>query len=301
MKYKDFSVGEYGFAGHLIEPDKGSAVAVIVIMGGEKGILPGRKIAETFAYHGITGLAASLFGAPGLADGPDQISADMFEKAVQELKRCGNYRSICVYGMSMGSVFAVLAAKYISDIDKVILCSPTHVPFEGSPDKKHMSGHSVALWRGREVPFVNLNLSAYKAGKYYYDEETGRKVTGMWLSYRDAYKDKEQESKADLHIEELTADVLLIAGTADEMWPSDYSVHFLEKKMKDAGKTNWKVCMYKDAGHLIGVMPVRERNKWLYRAIPLIGLMYRSFRDNRETCLKALEQSQAEILKFIID
>ena len=68
--------------------------------------------------------------------------------------------------------------------------------------------------------------------------------------------------------------------------------------MAAAGKQARKlVCP--GAGHLLGVMPLREKNAWLYRAIPLIGLMYRSFRDDRSACLAALETSQREILAFL--
>lgn len=44
---------EHGFVGHMAEPDEGTEQAVIVIMGGEKSILPGIKIAERFADFGI--------------------------------------------------------------------------------------------------------------------------------------------------------------------------------------------------------------------------------------------------------
>lgn len=57
-----------------------------------------------------------------------------------------------------------------------------------------------------------------KAGKYYFDPKTGRKVIGMWISYRDAYEDKDAERQADIHIEQLNARILLIAGTGDEAW-----------------------------------------------------------------------------------
>lgn len=50
----------------------------------------------------------------------------------------------------MGSVFAALTAQYIGGIENVIMVFPTHVPFEGTTkNKKNMTGHSVAAWRGR--------------------------------------------------------------------------------------------------------------------------------------------------------
>ena len=63
MIYTDFTINEHGFTGHMAEPERKTDQAVIVIMGGEKSILPGIKIVERFADFGICGLAVSLFGA----------------------------------------------------------------------------------------------------------------------------------------------------------------------------------------------------------------------------------------------
>lgn len=300
MKYSDFNMREHGFAGHMAEPEEAGKKAVIVIMGGEKSILPGIKIAERFADYGICGLAVSLFGAEGLPKEVNRIPLDMFEKAVQYLLQVKGVKEISTYGVSMGSLFAVMAAKYIDGIDNVILVSPSHVPFEGVLDKKTMTGHSVMTWRGKDIPFVKPDFAARKAGKYYYDEQAGRSVTGMWISYRDAYADAEAERQADIHIEELHARILMLAGGGDEAWPSDYSVNYLRKRLEEANYSkDYKAVMYPHASHLLGMMPDREKNKLLYRLLPLIGLMYKSINRHRKECLKALEASEREIIDWI--
>lgn len=301
MKYKDFNMREHGFVGHMAEPEKETKQAVIIIMGGEKSLLPGIKIAERFADYGILGLSVSLFGAEGLPEKVDRISVDMFEPAIQYLKEERHMKSISIYGMSMGSIFAVLAARYIQGIDNVILVSPSHVPFEGTmKDKKHMTGHSVAIWHDREIPYVKPDFLSRKAGKYFFDEEAGRKVTGMWIAYRDAYRDKELEQAANVHIEKTGARILMLAGTGDEAWPSDYSVMYLKKYLDEiAYDREYKAVLYPNASHLIGVMPDKKRNKWLYRMIPLIGLVYKSFGKYKTECLKALEESEKEIISWI--
>ena len=184
MKYIDFNMKEHGFVGHLAEPERGSDKAVIVIMGGEQSILPGIKIAERFADYGLIGLSVSLFGAEGLPDSPDRCPLEMFESAVNYLKSERNIAHISTYGQSMGSIFAVLVAQYIGNIENVIMVSPTHVPFEGTTkDKKHMTGHSVAIWRNEDIPFVRADFSKIKASKYYKTDIVSYKVWGMWLAY----------------------------------------------------------------------------------------------------------------------
>lgn len=300
MKYTEFNIKSHGFTGHMAEPDGGSTKAVIVIMGGEKSLLPGIKIAERFADYGYTGLAVSLFGASGLPDKVDRIPLEMMAAAAKLLKKRGA-ESISAYGISMGSIFAALTAQYVGGIDDLILCSPTHVPFEGTlKDKKTMTGHSVAVFNGREIPFVSADFSSGGMGRYVFDSQAGRKVTKMWCAYRDAYLDKERESRAALQLEKTGSRILLIAGDRDEAWPSDYSVNYIFDRLKNTGYDNeYKKVIYKSGSHLIGLMPNRDREKLLYRMIPVIGLMYRSFHEDRRACMKALVSSEKQIISWL--
>ncbi len=299
MKYQHFTYKEHGFTGHLVRPNVKSSKAVLIFAGGEKSLLPGIQIAEAFADYGIIGMAVSLFGASGLPKGPDRIPIEMCVKAADWIKENLCPKTLCTYGMSMGSIFAAYTAKYTS-IDKVILCSPTHAAFEGSLDKKHRTHHSVITKQGEDLPFIPLDLSSYKAGRYYPHPNQDMQVTGMWLSYRDAYMDLEAGKKASLPIDTISSEVLLIAGSADEMWPSFYSIQMMKKKMDLAKKTNVRILIFKNAGHLVGMMPNRKHHPWVYRALPLIGKMYKRLNDSRKDSLDALEFSRQEIIKFIM-
>lgn len=301
LRHIDFNRREHGFVGHLAEPEQTNGKAVIVIMGGEQSLLPGIKIAERFADYGFLGLAVSLFGAEGLPDSPDRCPLEMFESAVHYLKAERNITHISTYGQSMGSIFAVLAAQYIGSIENVIMVSPTHVPFEGTAkDKKHMSGHSVAIWRNKEIPFVRADFSKIKTSKYYKTDIVPHKVLGMWLAYYEAYQDKTAEEKAHLELEKTDARILLIAGGAGEAWPAEYSVSYIEQylRKKNYGK-EYKSIIYPDVSHLTGMMPNKERERKLYRMIPLIGIMYKSFGKHKKECMAAFEQSEKEIIDWL--
>ena len=301
MNRINYNMKEHGFVGHLSIPEQSTKYGVIVIMGGEQSVLPGTLIADRFADYGIVALAVSLFGAEGLSDGANQISLDMFIPALKVLKDMG-CTNISTYGMSMGSIFAALIPKYIGGVDNVILCSPTHVPFEGTVDKKSNSGRSIATWKGQDIPFVRPCFAHRKMNKYYFDEEANRKVMGMWIAYRDAYRDKDLEALADLKLYETGARILLIAGTGDEAWPSDYSVNYIKSQL-DAIKyeKEYKVCIYPNASHLIGMMPNKKRERKLYRMLPLIGFIYKTFGKHKMECMNALEESEQEIVNWVLD
>lgn len=301
MIHEDFNMKEHGFVGHLAQPDNGSDKAVLVIMGGEQSILPGIKIAERFADYGYTGLAVSLFGADGIPDSPNRCPLEMFEHAVDYLRNRKKIQHISTYGQSMGSIFAVLTAQYIGGIENVIMVSPTHVPFEGTTkDKKHMTGHSVVTWRGKDIPFVTADFSKVKASKYQKHPAAAHKVMGMWIAYYDAYQDKDREQKAWLQIEKTNARVLLIAGGADEAWPAEYSVNAIKEYLerKNYGH-DVKMIVYPNVSHLTGMMPNKDREKRLYRIIPLIGIMYKSFGKHKKECMDAFVKSEAEIMNWL--
>ncbi len=301
MRHEDFNMAQHGFVGHLAEPDVGSGRAVIVIMGGEQSLLPGVKFAQRFADYGITGLSVSLFRAEGLPDAPNAIPLEMFEQAVKYLKNVKNIEHISVYGQSMGSIFAVLVAHYIGGMENLILVSPTHVPFEGVlKDNKTMSGRSVATYQGMDVPYVKADFSKVKASKYFRHPDAKHKVMGMWIAYHDAYADKEREKGAWLQVEKTNARILLIAGDEDEAWPAKYSVQAIESYLKEHEyKKDVKVIIYPHGSHLNGLMPNRDREKKLYRMIPLIGLVYKTFGKYRKENLSYFEQSEKEIIEWI--
>jgi pimeloyl-ACP methyl ester carboxylesterase len=302
MKYKHFTVDVDGFTGHMAEPEEESSQAVIVITGGEKSVMPGIKIAERFADFGIAALSVSLFGASGLSKGPDRVAIDMFQSAIHYLKEVRKFTRVSIYGMSMGSIAAALVALYIPGIDNLILVSPSHVPFEGTLDKKHMTGHSFVTWQNKEIPYVKPDFSKHKAMKYNYDKRANRKVLGMWADFMDAYEDHDREKQAEIPLEKTNARILMIASEADEAWPSDYSIRYMKEYLDHAGYTKeYKTVFYPNASHLLGVHPNKDREKLLYRLIPLIGLVYRQFSTHKDECMQALELSEQEVIRWILE
>ncbi len=123
----------------------------------------------------------------------------------------------------------------------------------------------------------------------------------MWVAYHDAYADVVKVNAAKLTPEKTNARILLIAGVGDEAWPAEYSVREIEKNLKTVGYSrDVKVIVYPHGSHLNGLMPNREREKKLYRMIPLIGFMYKTFGKYRKENLSYSEQSEKEIIDWIM-
>lgn len=281
MKYKNFTMNAHGFVGHMAEPENKPDTAVIVIMGGEKSILPGKSVAERFAQLGFAAISVSLFGAEGLPKGVDRIPLDMFENVVTYLKNKCGFSQIAIYGMSMGSLFAAMSAINIDGIDKLIMVSPSHAVFEGTVDKKHMTGRSAMTWKGEDIPFVKPDFEHKK----------------MYAAFHDSYLDREREEKAAVPIEKAKADILMLASDLDESWPAEYSVRYLKSRLKQNNyQYRYKAVIYENSSHILGVMPDRKTHKWLYRLAPLV---FSSLRKHRRESMEAIEKSEREVIEWL--
>ena len=62
---------------------------------------------------------------------------------------------------------------------------------------------------------------------------------------------------------------------------------------------DYKSIIYPNVSHLTGMMPNKERERRLYRMIPLVGMMYKSFGKHKKECMAAFEQSEKEIINWL--
>ncbi len=302
-KYRKYTVQKDGFAGYLLNPSSGNEHVVIVIVGGKRSVIDGKKIAERFAEFGIAGISVPMYGDKGQTKDIDRVDLDFMNTVVETLRRKEGFKYVSVYGFSVGSVYAAMTARLIKGIDNAILVAPSHVAFEGSNiKKKQMTGHSMVMYKGKELSFVRPDFfhSGYLA-KYVFDEDVKRDVTNMWEIYKKSYKDKLRESKAYYELEKSNCRYLFVAGSDDEVWPSEYSINFMLNKLDNAGyKKEYKALIYPHGSHIIGMIPSRDKYKWQKRMLWLIGKIYKSFSLYRSESTRAINESEKAITDFIL-
>lgn len=280
MAYRDFTIAEEGFAGYMVFPDEPAKIAVINLSGSEQSRVSIRDVAHQFARYGYIGLSVPLYGAKDQPKCCDQLPLDMIDHAVYYLKHRMRVRHVVVYGRSVGSVFAAMAARYNPGIDGVILVSPIHTVFEGTNEKKRSTGHSVMTYLSEEVPFLPL------------DDKLP-----LYESFKEALKDKEAEEKAALPLEELKVKILMIASDTDEYWPSAYAVKYMENRLKEADyQYGYKTVIYHNASHLLGVLPDIKNHMGFYSLLPAV---YSTERKRRKSCYDARKESVEEIRSFL--
>ena len=103
-----------------------------------------------------------------------------------------------------------------------------------------------------------------------------------------------------LHPEKSDARILMIAGAEDEDWDSAYSVRKIEEQLKKVRYGHdVKLIIFPHGSHLCGLLPNPEREKRLYRMMPFIGIMYKTFGKYRKENLEYFARAEKEIIEWV--
>ncbi|PYC79748.1 acyl-CoA thioesterase [Streptomyces tateyamensis] len=229
--------------GVLLEPAAGSRAAVLVLAGSSGRI--DRHRARLLAEQGFLTLAIRWFGGPGQPPGICEVPLETFVAAVDLLRSRGAER-ISLLGWSKGAEAAMLTAVHEPRVDAVVAVAPTALVWcNVGPglDGKDRPWRSSWSWRGRPLPFVPAAGDAW-------EPEGG---SGGPVAIRGWYELSEQSyperlAAAGIPVEIAAADLLLIAGGDDQMWPSLRYAEHLATRRRAAGAPVQLVTR-PDAGH----------------------------------------------------
>lgn len=220
------------------------ATTGVVVLSGSSGRVDVAR-ARLFANENASALALQWFGAEGQIPGICEIPLETFFAATDCLVELGCRRIVYV-GTSKGAEASLLAAVHDPRIDAVAAISPTSVVWGNiGPGRDGISWPERSSWtlEGLPCPFVptDPNWSA-------------RYADGL-VSYRGLFQHclqvfKDEASRAAIPVEATSAEIVLVAGGDDALWPSlDFAESIVRRRM-DAGKTT-RLVSAPDAGHRI--------------------------------------------------
>ncbi|MEY2231380.1 MULTISPECIES: acyl-CoA thioester hydrolase/BAAT C-terminal domain-containing protein [Streptomyces] len=250
--------------GLLVAPAHGSDVGVLVLAGSSGRIE--RERARILAQQGVTALAIRWFGGPGQSPGICEVPLETFTTAVDVLQREGS-RRIGILGVSKGAEAALLTAVHDPRVDIVVALSPTSRVWCNvgpSRDGAHHPYRSSWTWQGRPLPFVPMD-----------DSWTSPEPDSGPVAIRGWYELSERTfahllPPAEIPVEAARADLLLIAGGDDAMWPSLPFAEQLAQRRRSAGATV-RLIARDDAGHrprLPGESPASASPHFQYGGTP---------------------------------
>lgn len=230
--------------GVLAAPTAGIGAGIgVLVLAGSSGRVE-RERARLLARQGMTAVSIRWFGGPGQSPGICEIPLETFTAAVDLLRRNGAER-IGILGTSKGAEAALLTAVREPRVDVVVAVSPTAwVWCNVGPgrDGAHHPYRSSWTWRERPVPFVPLDDSWTRT------EPDGEPVAirGWYELSGRTFADALPE--AEIPVEKARAELLLVAGGDDAMWPSLPYAEHLARRRRAAGATV-RLITRDDAGH----------------------------------------------------
>lgn len=187
---------------------------LLVFLGGSEGgmsLTNARREAERQAYldAGFALLVIGYFGLPGIPSGLDRIELSGVLAAIEHSRSnpAVDAAKLSVLGVSKGAELALLLASRSVKISTVVGVVASDVVF-GSPE--WYSTSSSWSWQGQAIPFVPFSLRS----------ALPLMQGNIRQSYEIAMQNQQAYQQALIPVQQMQADVLLISGTADELWPS---------------------------------------------------------------------------------
>ena len=221
----------------------------VLLLGGSEGGLGGgaHQMALALQQEGFTVFHLAYFGAPGQTDALEGIPLELFDKGLDWLKTRPDVDPdrVAVMGASKGAEAALLVASRRPDLVAVVAGMPTSVAWNGV--NWASGGQSKrASWTagGKEVvtmPFGDWN-----------------QADGIISVYRTIEDPVHQAAaaRAAIPIEHAEAEVLLVCGEAETMWPACPMSRQVAARSTARSGPPVTVLSYEDAGHFVFGPPI---------------------------------------------
>ena len=272
---KSFRVKTDGFYGDFYRASHNSYTGkALIAFGGSAGTKQiNRLLAGSFCDAGMDVMVIEYHGQDGLPKDLQNQPVETVELAAKWLKGAG-YRKIGVWGISMGTCLAVLAAAEFPDlISCVVLVSPMHMVTQAEKrnDSGVCDGSAFAL-NGKPYPYAKWNMDTKTFNRRYHRDCIKQRDLYCKGIIEDAYR-KNTDPAALLPVQNMKASVLLISGEKDGMCPAKESSRIMMRTMEEHSYPyTHKHLNYEHLGHFI--LPFK----------PIVSFLLRAERENPKAC-----------------
>ncbi|WP_374535117.1 acyl-CoA thioester hydrolase/BAAT C-terminal domain-containing protein [Phenylobacterium sp.] len=227
--------------GALILPEKPNGLGVMVLTGSSGRVDVER--AERFAKLGATALALRWWGGEDQPPGINLVPLETFICGIDRLKAEGCDR-IAILGTSFGAAAALLTAVKDARIDYVIAISPSEVVWQNTGPGKDGAAwppRSTFTWREEPLPFIVWDPRVWPP--FGTQNPVYRPTHELSLKTFEA-----DVPAASIPVEQIRGEIILVAGRADALWPSDAAARRIVERLERHGRTATLV-EHPHAGH----------------------------------------------------
>lgn len=274
-------IDEGSVQGFRLSPDEKTHDGLVVCYGGSEGS-PNFEQAEILAKEGYETLALFMFGMKNQPQTLSKIPLEGFEDVLDYIDN--NFEGegpLTLLGASKGAEYVLnLASKY-DQIDNLILIAPASYNFSGLDFENYGSSWT---YEGEEVPYIDIKKGSLSS---YLKNIVFPSIFKSPISYRDSYKtaienDPSKDEKL-IPVKDIEANILLIAGKDDYMWPSEDMAKIIAEENPKA-----KLYSYDGAGHIFSANRILNAGNIRIK----VG-------GTSEANSKAFEESQRQIYEFL--
>lgn len=256
-----YTVKEDGFQAYWFEGTTNREKVIIWMHGSGMNEKHCLKDSEYLREKGYSVLVLGFYFWKGMSKKMRGIPVDYIEKAVSELKKNG-FEKIGIHGISSGAAYALLCASLIPDISLVLSICPFDYVVEEPKIFGKPTGRSWFSYHGKDYP-CSLFTGQREKGFFgslreYRKQDTEHRNEFLRSFYENAALTEESRIK----VENMKADVLLVAPERDNEWPSPTAVRRMKKALAEADYPfRVRTIIYPHASHLLGTNPPESWKK----------------------------------------
>ena len=226
--------------GLLIAPEDATGVGVLVLSGSSGRIEAER--ARLLAGVGATALSIRWFGGPGQQADTYEVPLEIFFGALDRL--ASSCDRLVVVGSSFGAEAALLTGVHDHRVDAVVAIAPTPVVWAGvAPEVAGEGVRQTSHWTlgGAALPFVPFVES-------WEPDSDPPAFRGLYAQSLKSHP--EWVAAAEIPVERIRGDVVVIGGEDDRVWPGADFARMVSARRANHGLSTTLVT-HPSAGHRV--------------------------------------------------
>ena len=233
---------------------EGKRPGILLLGGSEGGIGPAMgRMAVSMQSAGFSVLNVSYYRAPGQSERLEMVPLETFDRALAWLKQQPEVDAerLAIVGGSKGAEAALIVATRHPELRAVVAGMPSSVAWQGLDWNfvNMMVNPPNGSWslNGKPIPFLPYGQPESFEG-------------GPMAVYVAGLKARDNHHEAIIKIELSGANVLLICGKQDSLWPACPMADQVKERADFAGGPDVTVLAYDNAGHGVMGEPVDPTN-----------------------------------------
>lgn len=286
-----------GFIAHYFPGTKEVNKAIIAVGGASCGEKTSIAMSGYLRNAGYNVLVLGFYLWKGLSKDLARVPVDYAEKAVHWLKTTQGIEKIAMTGVSTGAGYTLVCASFIPDITCVIPIVPFDYVMEGTSPQNKRLHCSVYTYKGKNVPYTETPMLDKGMLNWFH---MAAKAEGYgirrFMRFGYDFMSAQLNPESRIKVENMNADVLLLAAQNDDCWPSDAAVPRILKILEECGYPHRiESHIYEKGSHALadGLSEMSGMTKFLMKT------MIPTEKKYPKECEEARQDCFARVLKFI--